>query len=103
MALYFVRHQHTAETCPARDPEMGRMLLDHLTKTSARKFGIDLLADAVLDGQHTLVLIAESEDPQYLQDYMQPFAQAGSVEISAASTCEAVVERRGCDPVPAGS
>jgi ribosomal protein L7Ae-like RNA K-turn-binding protein len=101
MTLYFVRHQHTPETCPARDPEMGQMLLQHLTKTNARKFGIDLLADAVLDGQHTLVLIAESEDPQYLRDYMQPFAQAGSVEISSASTCEAVVERRGCDPVPA--
>ena len=103
MALYFVRHEHTAEACPARDPQMGQMLLQHLTRGNARKFGIDLLADAVLDGRHTLVLIAESEDPQYLQDYMQPFAQAGSVEISAASTCEAVVERRGCDPVPAGS
>lgn len=101
MSLYFVRHQHAAENCPAKDPEMGQMLLQHLTKSNARKYGVDLLGEAVLDGQHTLVLIAESEDKQYLQDFMQPFAQAGSVEIAPASTCEAVVARQGCDPVRA--
>jgi ribosomal protein L7Ae-like RNA K-turn-binding protein len=103
MSLYFVHHQHSAETCPARDPEMGKMLLQHLTKANARKYGIDLLADAVLDARHTLVLIAEAEDPQYLQDFMLPFARAGTVEINAASTCEAVVERQGCDPVSVGA
>jgi ribosomal protein L7Ae-like RNA K-turn-binding protein len=102
MSLYFVRHQHSAENCPAKDPQMGQMLLQHLTKQNARKFGVDLLGDAVLDGQHTLVLIAESEDKEYLNNFMQPFAMAGSVEILPASTCEAVVERQGCDPVPAG-
>ena len=103
MSLYFVRHQHSPDTCPAKDPAMGQMLLEHLTKANARKYGIDLLGDAVLDGQHTLVLIAEAEDPQYLRDYMQPFAQAGTVEITAASTCEAVVARLGCDPLPASA
>ena len=103
MSLYFVRHQHSPDTCPAKDPAMGQMLLEHLTKANARKYGIDLVGDAVLDGQHTLVLIAEAEDPQYLRDYMQPFAQAGTVEITAASTCEAVVARLGCDPLPAGA
>ncbi len=99
MSLYFVRHQHTPETCPAKDPAMGQMLLQHLSKPSAKKFGVDLIGDAVLDAQHTLVLIAESEEKQYLENFMQPFAQAGSVEIIPASTCEAVVERQGCDPV----
>lgn len=102
MSLYVVRHEHSPETCPAKDPVMGRMLLEHLTKGNARKFGVDLLADAVLDGQHALVLIAEAEEAEYLQNFMQPFSQAGTVEISPASTCEAVVARQGCDPVPAG-
>ena len=101
MSLYFVRHQHSPETCPAKDPQMGQMLLQHLTKPNARKYGVDLLGDAVLDGQHTLVLIAEAEDKEYLQNFMQPFAQAGSVDIQPASTCEAVVARQGCDPIPA--
>lgn len=103
MTLYYVRHQHSPQTCPARDPAMGQMLLQHLTKSNARKFGVDLLADGVLDGQHTLVMLAEAEDRLYLEEYMRPFAQAGSVEIVAASTCEAVVARQGCDPVPAAS
>jgi hypothetical protein len=102
MTLYFVRHGHSADTCPAKDAAMGQMLLEHLDPKNARKFGVDLLADAVLDGQHSLVLIAEAEDRQYVEDFMQPFSQAGTVEITPASTCEAVVERQGCDPVPAG-
>jgi len=101
MSLYFVRHQHSAETCPAKNPEMGQMLVQHVSKANARKFGVDLLGDAVLDGQHTFVLIVEAEDRSYIEQFMQPFAMAGSVEILPASTCEAVVERQGCDPVPA--
>ena len=99
MPLYFVRHQHEAERCPAKDPAMAQGLLQHLDKANARRHGVELHAEAVLDAQHTLVLIAESEDVSFLQDYMAPFRQAGSVEILPASTCEAVVERQGCDPV----
>lgn len=97
MSLYFVRHQHTAETCPAKNPEMGQMLLKHLSKAGASKFGVALHGDAVLDNKHTLVLIAEVDDKSTLEKYMQPFSQAGSVEIFPASECEAVVARGGCD------
>jgi uncharacterized protein with GYD domain len=79
---------------------MGQMLVQHVSKQNARKFGVDLLADAVIDGAHTFVLIVEAEDKSYIDHFMQPFAMAGSVEIFPASTCEAVVERLGCDPVP---
>ena len=99
MSLYFVRHQHSAETCPAKNPEMGQMLVQHVDKKNARKYGVDILGDAVLDAQHTFVLIVEAEDKEYIQNFMQPFAMAGSVEITAASSCEAVVERGGCEPV----
>lgn len=96
MSLYFVRHQHAPETCPAKNPEMGQMLLQHLSKANARKFGIELHGEAVLDGQHTLVLILEAEQREYVEQFMTPFAQAGSVEILPASSCEVVVERAGC-------
>jgi len=79
---------------------MGQMLLQHLTKQNARKYGLDLLGDAVLDGRHELVLIVESEDISYIENFMQPFAMAGSVEVIPASSCEAVVERGGCERVP---
>ena len=101
MSLYFVRHQHDAETCPAKDPQMGQMLVRHVSKSNARKFGVDLIGDAVLDGQHTFVLILEAEDKAYIEQFMQPFAMVGSVEIIPASTCETVVERAGCEPIAA--
>jgi len=96
MSLYFVRHQHTPETCPAKDPAMGEMLLNHLSRMNARKFGVDLQGEAVLDGQHTLNLIMEAKDKTSVEKFMQPFAMAGTVEITQASSCEAVIERGGC-------
>lgn len=96
MSLYFVRHQHNAETCPARDPQMGAMLLTHINPLNARKFGVNIQGDAVLDNQHTFVLIVDAEDSSQIENFMQPFKMAGSVEIWPASTCEVVVERAGC-------
>ncbi len=96
MSLYFVRHQHTAETCPAKDPNMGAQLLSHLSPLNAHKFGIDIQGEAVLDGKHTLVLIVEADKPEQIDSFMQPFKMAGSVEITPASTCETVVDRAGC-------
>lgn len=101
MSLYFVRHQHSPETCPAKDPSMGQMLLSHLSPLNARKFGIDIQSDAVLDNQHTLVLILDAANTQTIDQFMQPFKMAGSVEIWPASTCEVVVDRAGCEAVPA--
>ena len=96
MSLYFVRHQHTPETCPARDPNMGAMLLSHLSPRNAGKYGLNIFGDAVLDGQHTLVLIVDAPGVEQIESFMQPFKMAGSVEITPASTCESVVERAGC-------
>jgi hypothetical protein len=96
MSLYFVRHQHTAETCPAKDPAAGAMLLSHISPQNAGKFGVEIRGDAVIDGQHTFVLILAADDKAQIEKFMQPFQQAGPVEILPASECETVVERAGC-------
>jgi hypothetical protein len=96
MSLYFVKHQHSAETCPAKDPLMGSMLLSHISPVNARKYGVELQGDAVLDGQHTFVLIVDAQEKEQVEKFMQPFSQAGPIEIVPASTCETVVERAGC-------
>lgn len=96
MSLFFVQHKHEAETCPAKDPAQGAMLLSHISRSNARKFGIDLQGDAVLDNQHTFVLIMEAESKAQIENFMQPFKQAGDVDIWSASTCERVVDREGC-------
>jgi hypothetical protein len=96
MSLYYVNHQHTAESCPARDPEKGNMLLRHLSPQNAMNFGVKILSDAVLDNLHTFILILEAEDEKNIRTFMQPFEMAGTVNVQPASHCETVVEREGC-------
>ena len=96
MSLFVVKHQHTDETCPARNPEMGGMLLTHLSPENSEKFGIDIKSEAVINGKHTLYLIVDAPDEEQIQKFMEPFAQAGSVEIMPASLCEIVVDRGSC-------
>ena len=96
MKRYVVRHQHPADRCPARQPEMAAMLLAHLRPERARTFGVEIEAEGVIDGQHTLYLIVRAEDRTRLEEYLQPFAQAGTVDIWTASSCEEVVQRQSC-------
>ena len=84
MSLFQVRHTHAAETCPARDPEMGAMLLSHISPQNAIKFGVNIQADAVFDGQHTFIWIVDAADKAKIEQFMQPFSQAGPVEIIPA-------------------
>lgn len=97
MSLFFVNHKHTSETCPAKNPEMGKMLLEHLSPLNASRYGVSIQSDAVLDNQHTLVMLIDAGTRQQVENFMQPFQIAGSVEIWPASTCEVVVDRAGCD------
>ncbi|MEX2158555.1 MAG: DUF3303 family protein [Dehalococcoidia bacterium] len=96
MSLYVVRHEHFAEKCPAGSPEMGTMLLKHVSPQNAQSFGVTLHGEAVLDGRHTFYLIIEAPDEAKVMEYMGPFGQVGSVEVWPASTCEQVVERAKC-------
>jgi len=96
MSLYFVQHKHDAATCPAKDPEKGNMLLNHLQAKNARQYGVKMHADAVIDGEHTFNLILEAENEENINEFMRPFQMAGSVNIQPASHCEKVVEREGC-------
>ncbi len=96
MPLFVVEHKHAAETCPAGHPEMGPMLLKHVSPANATKFGVTIHSDAVIDGKHAYYLIVDAESEDNVREFMAPFAQAGTVEISAASSCERVVARGEC-------
>jgi len=96
MALFLVQHRHEPERCPARDPQMASMLLKHLSPSNAASYDLKLKGEAVIQGGHTLYLIAEATDPTVVSRFMEPFARAGTVEILPASTCEEVVERGEC-------
>jgi hypothetical protein len=96
MSLFVTRHQHPAERCPAADPEMGSMLLRHVSADNAATYGITIQGEAVINDAHTLYMIVEAPDRERVEQFMAPFAQVGSVEVLPASTCEAVVGRGGC-------
>jgi hypothetical protein len=97
MSLFVVRHHHDAERCPAHDPKMGAMLLQHLSERNAQEHGISIHGEAVVDGAHTLFLILDAQDKGVVESFLQPFAMAGEVEVMQASACEVVVARGGCD------
>ena len=96
MALFVAKHTHAEETCPAGNPEMAPMLLMHLSPPNAEKFGVNIHGEAVLDGAHTLYLMLDAQDKGKVNDYMQPFAMVGDVEVMEASPCEIVLARGAC-------
>ncbi len=73
------------------------MLLDHLGAASAQKHGVSIHSEVVLDGRHTFYLIAEADNWSLLEEFLAPFAMAGSVEVWPGSHCAAIVERGGCE------
>lgn len=96
MALFVVQHKHPAQRCPAGDPKMGPMLLHHVSKANAAANGITIHGEAVVNGAHTFYMILEATDRAKVDQFMAPFAQAGTVEVMPASSCEAVVKRAAC-------
>ena len=97
MPLFVVRHQHPAERCPARDPQTGADLLNHLSRSNVLRMGVTIYGEAVIQGEHTLYLIVESDSEKSVNEFMTPFAMAGSVEVALASTCAGVVAFGGCE------
>ncbi len=97
MSLFVVQHRHEADRCPARDPRMAHVLLNHLSPQNTKNYGLTIRAEAVVKNAHTLFMIVDGPDRESVNRFMQPFAQAGTVEILPASPCEDVVSRGGCD------
>jgi DMSO/TMAO reductase YedYZ molybdopterin-dependent catalytic subunit len=102
MALFVVRHQHSAERCPAQDPFVGASLLTYLSRPNVRQHGVQIQGEAVVQGEHTVYFIVEAADEIGLRAFMEPFRMAGSLDIYPASTCARVVASGGCGaPLPA--
>lgn len=103
MALFLVRHQHDEGRCPAKDPDGGAALLNHLSRPNMRRQEVEVLGEAVVQGEHTLYLILQAERSDRVREFMQPFEAAGSVDIFPASTCARVVAAGGCTAPTGGA
>jgi Domain of unknown function (DUF3303) len=75
---------------------MAPMLLTHLSRENAKKFGVTIHSEAVIDGGHALYLIVDAANSESVTRYMEPFARAGTVSVMPASHCEVVVNRGAC-------
>lgn len=96
MTLFVVRHRHDPDRCPAGDPAAGALLLNHLSRANAREWGLSIQAEAVVDGEHGLLMILEADTEECVRGFMAPFARAGTVEIQRATTCAGVLASGGC-------
>ncbi len=96
MTLYFVEHQHSAETCPTQNRDMMLMLGQHVTQESASKFGVKIHADVVHPGEHRMNMVLEADKRESIDSFMQPFGMVGSVDVKEVTTCEQVVATATC-------
>jgi hypothetical protein len=48
MPFFIVQHRHEPNNCPARNPELGQMLLKHLA--SASDYKVEIKSEGVIDG-----------------------------------------------------
>lgn len=96
MPLYFVEHKHTAETCPTKQPDMMKMLGQHVMQMTADKFGITIQSDVVFPGEHRMNLVLAAPSEAKVKEYVAPFGMVGSVEVVEVSTCEEVVASAKC-------
>lgn len=75
---------------------MGATLLNHLSRPNVRRHGLEMLGEAVVQGEHTLYVIVQADDESRVREFMRPFQMAGSVDLYPASTCARVVASGGC-------
>jgi DMSO/TMAO reductase YedYZ molybdopterin-dependent catalytic subunit len=100
MGLFIVRHAHDRDRCPAGDPAMGALMLNHLSRPSARNFGVEIKGEAVVEGDHVMYMILEADSEEGVRRFVEPFARAGTVEVHPASTCVRTVASGGCVAAP---
>lgn len=96
MALYFIEHRHSADTCPTKDREMMLMLGQHVTQENADTFGITIKSDVVHPGEHRMMMVLEAGSREPVESFLQPFSMVGTVDVKEVTTCEEVVRTATC-------
>lgn len=95
MTLFVAEHRHPPDACPASGAS-GSLLLAHVSTATAARYGVAIQAEAVIDGDHSLILIVEAAELDQVERFMAFFTRFGTVQIIPASSGEAAVARGGC-------
>ncbi len=78
----------------------GEQLLTRVSTANAARHGVTIAAEALIDGEHRLILIVAAGDDKAVERVLGFLRQCGDLHVMAASTAEAAVERGGCDVPP---
>src|SRR5438094_255416 len=100
MPLFVAQHRHPPGACPAAHGA-GARLLAHVSAATAARYGVAILAEAVLDGEHCLLLVVQAADRAHVERFLALLA-GGSVQVLPASSAEDAVARGGCLAASAG-
>jgi hypothetical protein len=98
MPLFLAQHRHHPDRCPASAGRTVR-LLSEISAANAARHRVTIEAEAIIDGEHRLILILEAPDREAVQSFLTFLRECGELQILAASPAEAAVERGGCDLV----
>jgi hypothetical protein len=95
MSLFVATHHHPAEACPtSASPAFD--VLSHVSAATAAGYGVTILAEAVPDGEHGLILILQAAHQEQVDRFMAFFTRFGSVQVRPAWSSEATIARGGC-------
>jgi hypothetical protein len=72
-----------------------------VSSANAARHGVTIAAEALVDGEHRLILIVEAADTTAIERVVGFLRSGGDLHIMAASTAEMAVARGGCDLVSA--
>jgi hypothetical protein len=90
MSLFIAIHQHAAEACPASE------VLSHVSAATAARYGVTILAEAVPEGEHRLILILQAPHQEQVDGFLVFLTRYGTVTVQPAASSEAALARGGC-------
>ena len=76
------------------------MFHTHLSAASAARYGVAIQADAVVVGEHRLILTLEAPDREHVQQYMTFFVRFGQTTVLSAVTADEALARGRCAESP---
>jgi hypothetical protein len=95
MPLFVAQHQHSASQCPAAGAS-GAWFRGHMSAATAARHGVAIQAEAVIVGQHRLILTVEAARRESVEAFMAFFARFGAIYVLEATTAEDAVARGDC-------
>lgn len=95
MPLFVAQHQHPADRCPAAGA-WGAWFRSHLSAANAARHGVAIQAEAVIVGEHRLILTVEAARRESVEAFLAFVGQFGAVQVLAAATAEDAVARGDC-------